>query len=168
MSGIKGRFPMPICKDCVRRKCCCRQAGLFPAELGEWSFMNIHKSGRLRIFIAAVSFCIFFAGCREGESISVSESSVLSAEAETDAGESRDSSPVSHPLSVPGMRERNYSAVDLTLLNVLPAEEGLYAREFSYVSDGYKVYGLIERPKGSPPEGGWPVILLAHGHIPPE
>jgi dipeptidyl aminopeptidase/acylaminoacyl peptidase len=75
-------------------------------------------------------------------------------------------SPPPHPLSIEGLREREYSAEPLTLLDAVPAAEGLEAREFSYESEGNTLYGLIEQPSGTPPADGWPVILLAHGYIP--
>jgi dipeptidyl aminopeptidase/acylaminoacyl peptidase len=31
-----------------------------------------------------------------------------------------------------------------------------------------KIYGLLTIPTGTPPEGGWPVIIFNHGYIPPE
>ena len=73
-----------------------------------------------------------------------------------------------HPLSIPGLRSRAFEAEDFTLLDPIPAEAGLSAREFSYRSGGLLVYGLIEQPAGPAPDGGWPVIVLAHGYIPPE
>jgi len=77
-------------------------------------------------------------------------------------------SPPPHPLSIEGLREREYSAEPLTLLDTIPASDGLEAREFSYKSEGHIVYGLIEQPSETPPADGWPVILLAHGYIPVE
>lgn len=73
-----------------------------------------------------------------------------------------------HPLSIPGLREKVFEAVDFTLLEPVSASEGLSAREFSYRSEGLLNYGLIEQPEGESPENGWPVIVLAHGFIPPE
>ncbi len=73
-----------------------------------------------------------------------------------------------HPLSIPALRQRSYGMEDFQLLNTVPAAEGLYAREFSYISDGNRNYGLIEGPEGDAPEYGRPVILLAHGHINPD
>lgn len=71
-------------------------------------------------------------------------------------------------LSIPGLRSRSFQAEGFKLLDTVTANKGLYAQEFSFRSEGYLVYGLIERPVGEPPEAGWPVIVLAHGHIPPK
>lgn len=37
----------------------------------------------------------------------------------------------------------------------------------SYDSDGNTIYSLYTIPKGTPPGGGWPAIILVHGYIPP-
>lgn len=72
------------------------------------------------------------------------------------------------PLSIEGLRERVFPKLEIELLNTVTADEGLEAREFSYNSDGYTIYGLLEKPAGAPPPSGWPVIIVAHGYIPPE
>ena len=73
-----------------------------------------------------------------------------------------------HPKSIPALRKRIWEAGQLQILEEIPAKPGLYAVEFSYISDGNLNYGLIERPAGTVPKGGWPVLVLAHGHIPPK
>jgi len=37
----------------------------------------------------------------------------------------------------------------------------------SYLSEGYKVYGLLTVPIGERPNGGYPAIIFNHGYIPP-
>jgi len=71
-------------------------------------------------------------------------------------------------MSIEGLRKRRFSAENFTLLEAVSAEEGLKAREFTYRSDGLLNYGLIEEPDEPAPPEGWPVIVLAHGHIPPD
>ena len=117
-----------------------------------------------QLLLVAALIGFFAPGCSDAETSSLSEP-----ESRED-GISQEEAPVPeyHPLSVPGLRSRAFSAGELTLLDEIPAQEGLYAREFSYVSEGFRSYGLIERPAGEPPEGGWPVIILAHGYIPPD
>ena len=118
---------------------------------------------KLQYLSAVVAFISFFAvGCREADSSQSPEPEAVGNEVV------QEEVPAFHPLSVPGLRTRDYAAVDLTLLDEVPAQEGLYAREFSYVSEGFRNYGLIERPAGESPEGGWPVIILAHGYIQPD
>lgn len=81
---------------------------------------------------------------------------------------SRESVPLPHPMSIEGLRSREFSAGSISLLNQIEASEGLEAWEFSYESEGLEVFGLIEKPAGDAPDGGWPVIILAHGYIPPD
>ncbi len=38
----------------------------------------------------------------------------------------------------------------------------------SYYSDGFKLYTLLNIPKTAMPKNGYPVIVVNHGHIPPE
>lgn len=73
-----------------------------------------------------------------------------------------------HPMSIEGLRSREFSAGTLRLLNQVDARDGLEAWEFTYDSDGLENFGLIEKPAGQAPENGWPVIILAHGYIPPD
>lgn len=37
----------------------------------------------------------------------------------------------------------------------------------SYQSEGTKQYALMNIPKNTKPENGWPVVVVNHGHIPP-
>ncbi len=37
----------------------------------------------------------------------------------------------------------------------------------SYDSDGLKINGLLTKPTGEVPAGGWPAIVFVHGYIPP-
>lgn len=73
-----------------------------------------------------------------------------------------------HPKSIEALRNRTYSAGTITLLDIIPTQAGLAAQEFRYESDGFTIYGIIDKPAGKAPPGGWPVIVLAHGYIPPE
>ena len=72
-----------------------------------------------------------------------------------------------HPKSILGLRNRSYSAGSFQILEAVSAIKGLQAWRFRYKSEGLTNYGLIEQPAGKPPVQGWPVIVLAHGYIPP-
>lgn len=72
------------------------------------------------------------------------------------------------PLSIEGLRSRVLPELEIELLNAIASVEGLDAWEFTYNSDGHTIYGLLEKPAGTPPPNGWPVIIIAHGYIPPE
>jgi len=71
------------------------------------------------------------------------------------------------PLSIAALR-RYASAVknefepeyDREPLDALPR------RVVSFRADGLKQYALVTTPPGPPPAGGWPVLLVNHGHHP--
>lgn len=49
----------------------------------------------------------------------------------------------------------------------LGALSGYKARVVSYSSDGTTLFALVHEPAGTRPERGWPVIVVAHGFVPP-
>ena len=65
------------------------------------------------------------------------------------------------------MRAKVYPGSDLAIESTLPAGPGYSRYVVSYLSDGLKLFGLLTVPIGDKPAGGWPVILLNHGYIPP-
>lgn len=70
-------------------------------------------------------------------------------------------------LTIPYLRQREYQS-SLTL-NYQVAETESYTSFFAtYDSDGLAINGLLTRPKGDPPLGGWPAIVFIHGYIPPQ
>lgn len=79
--------------------------------------------------------------------------------------------PVSTPvpfyeLTIPYLRERDYSSVLGTLEKI--SENADYISYLtSYTSDGLKINGLLVKPQGEIPAGGWPAIIFIHGYIPP-
>lgn len=72
-----------------------------------------------------------------------------------------------NPLSIEGLRKRVYPEREIELQNAITTDEGLETWKFSYDSDGYTIYGLLEKPASEAPLKGWPVIIVAHGYIPP-
>ena len=120
---------------------------------------------RMYSYIARGLLCILLlGGCsrqKEGEQTNLQASEELEV-AENEASEEF------NPLSIEGLRKRVYPALEIELKNTITAEEGLESWEFSYDSDGYTIYGLLEKPVGTPPPKGWPVIIVAHGYIPPD
>jgi len=75
---------------------------------------------------------------------------------------------VKDPLQISYLRQRDYSGSDLKIEENL-ANGSNYKRYIaSYVSDGFKIYGLLTVPNGDVPKGGWPAIVFNHGYITPE
>lgn len=71
------------------------------------------------------------------------------------------------PLSIQGMREKEYPGSDLQIEETLAPGSNYQRYIASYLSEGLKINGYLTVPTGTPPEGGWPVIIFNHGFIPP-
>lgn len=75
--------------------------------------------------------------------------------------------PTLHPMTILAMRQTPYPGSEIVIENTLTAAYN-YNRYYAYyLSEGYKIYGLLTVPTGDPPEGGWPSIVFNHGYIPP-
>jgi uncharacterized protein len=69
-----------------------------------------------------------------------------------------------HPLSIDSLRRRQFPPQNLTI----EREVSTNSQVVSYLSDNFKLNALMITPAGTPPEGGWPIVIVNHGHIPPE
>ncbi len=76
-------------------------------------------------------------------------------------------SPDSSPLAITVMRAKAFPGSDIVIESTLSAGPDYNRYIVSYQSDGLKLFGLLTIPTGAKPAGGWPVILLNHGYIPP-
>ena len=81
-----------------------------------------------------------------------------------------DPSPTSFPfrkLTIPYLREREYKSNlgEMQKIGETGSYESFVA---SFDSDGLKEYGLLTKPKGEIPAGGWPAVVFVHGYIPPK
>lgn len=69
-------------------------------------------------------------------------------------------------LTIPYLRQQKFSSqlAELKSYN----KSGNYSSFLtSYQSDNLKINGLITKPNGEMPAGGWPAIVFVHGYIPP-
>jgi dipeptidyl aminopeptidase/acylaminoacyl peptidase len=73
-----------------------------------------------------------------------------------------------HPLMIEAIRSRGYTASPIVLERDVGASAGFSSQVVSYKSDGFKVNALMTIPAGPAPAAGWPVIIVAHGYIPPQ
>ena len=71
------------------------------------------------------------------------------------------------PLSIAAIRVKKYPGSDLHVEQVLSSGQNYHRYVVSYLSDRLKIYGLLTVPFGEKPSGGWPVIVINHGYIPP-
>lgn len=68
-----------------------------------------------------------------------------------------------HPFSIQSLASRPFPDQTLTIESKVSAN----TQVVSYLSDNLKQYALMITPAGTPPVGGWPVVIVNHGHIPP-
>jgi uncharacterized protein len=70
-----------------------------------------------------------------------------------------------HPISLPGLMEKNFSGSDLTL-GKIESENASYTRyQVTYQSGEFNISGIMNIPKG---EGPFPALVLGHGYIDPK
>jgi dipeptidyl aminopeptidase/acylaminoacyl peptidase len=70
-----------------------------------------------------------------------------------------------HPDSILAMSEKKYHGSDLKLGKILEDNEIYTRHSVSYKSEGLKISGIMNIPKGS---GPFPVLILNHGYIDPK
>ncbi len=70
-------------------------------------------------------------------------------------------------LTIPYLRNKEYNS-QLGELEELSSNSNYTSYLTSYSSDDLKVNGLLTRPQGEPPDGGWPGVVFVHGYIPPD
>lgn len=73
-----------------------------------------------------------------------------------------------HPLQINQLQKKNYPGGNLKIEQRLdnPTTSDVFI--VSYPSEGLKIYGLVAIPAGSPPAGGWPLIVFNRGFVPKE
>ncbi|MGE5074000.1 MAG: alpha/beta hydrolase family protein [Anaerolineae bacterium] len=134
--------------------------------------MKNHLQPYLSLFLAAASLA-WLVGCDRSKPTAESSGPfpTLSASTATPtvepAATPQESTSASSPLAIELMRAKQYPGSPLTVENTLSGGAGYSRYIASYESDGLKLYGLLTVPTGVKPQGGWPVLLLNHGYIPP-
>src|SRR3990172_4173342 len=71
-----------------------------------------------------------------------------------------------NPYTIEGMKARTYDS-EISRENRVRETASFTSFKISFESDGLKQYALMNLPKGTPPEGGWPVVVVNHGYIEP-
>ena len=72
------------------------------------------------------------------------------------------------PLYIESLRAREYPASEIIIEETLEAGSNYKRLIASYLSDGYKIYGLLTIPDDPKPKDGFPTILFLHGYIAPD
>ncbi len=72
-----------------------------------------------------------------------------------------------HQYTIEALRNREYDGGELVIERGLGDQGSFKTYLVSYMSDGFKLYALMNVPDMAKPEGGFPVIILNHGYIEP-
>ncbi|OGE16893.1 hypothetical protein A2858_03130 [Candidatus Daviesbacteria bacterium RIFCSPHIGHO2_01_FULL_36_37] len=70
-------------------------------------------------------------------------------------------------LTIPFLRNKEFKS-SLGELKLVSSNGNYTSYLTSYTSDGLKINGLLTKPSGEMPSGGWPAIVFVHGYIPPK
>lgn len=73
----------------------------------------------------------------------------------------------SNPLSISALSRRSYDSQIVVEKSVRQTAK-FTSQKISYLSDNLKLYALMNTPLGTPPDSGWPVVIVNHGHIEPK
>jgi len=72
-----------------------------------------------------------------------------------------------HPfarITIAGLRERNFGQGEFKVEQTLQVTDAFTRTLVSFTSEGLKIYGFMNTPKG---KGPFPVVLVLHGHVDP-
>jgi dipeptidyl aminopeptidase/acylaminoacyl peptidase len=72
------------------------------------------------------------------------------------------------PLAIASLRAREYPASELVIEQTLEPGANYQRHIASYLSDGFRIYGLLTVPDEAGGENGHAAILFLHGYIPPD
>lgn len=78
-------------------------------------------------------------------------------------------SPIPFPfaqMTIPHLRSRDYKS-EIVDTKQTSSSSNYITYFAAYDSDGFRVNGMLTRPVGEMPEGGWPAVVFIHGYIPP-
>ncbi len=69
-------------------------------------------------------------------------------------------------ITIPYLKSREYNST-LGALEEISQNNNYITYLTSFDSDGFRVNGILTKPIGEMPGGGWPAIVFVHGYIPP-
>lgn len=72
------------------------------------------------------------------------------------------------PLSIPALQHRDYPGGEIEIENKVFLSTNYLSFIISYLSDGLKLYALMNVPAKAKPEGGFPILIINHGYINPK
>ena len=72
------------------------------------------------------------------------------------------------PWSITSLQNRDYTESQITVERKISSTKIFSSYIVSYLSDGLKLYSLMNIPSSKMPNGGYPVIVISHGFIEPK
>lgn len=72
-----------------------------------------------------------------------------------------------NPFFIDSLRARKPTGEEFKVEGTVRQTAKFTSYKVSYKSDGLKQYALMNKPVGESPAGGWPVVVVNHGHIEP-
>src|SRR3989344_414854 len=113
------------------------------------------------VFLIAIGVIIFFV-FRETQQLEILETKMRPPDPEVYSA----ASPFPfQELTIPYLRAKDYES-SLSDLEQISSNSEYTSYLTSYVSDGFRINGLLTKPSGEAPEGGFPAIIFVHGYIP--
>ena len=83
----------------------------------------------------------------------------------SNVNEARDPKEEIHPVSIPAIMQKEFDGRDFILGQILD-DNSFYTRYYiTYKSGELTISGIMNVPKGEAPVGGFPLLILNHGHI---
>lgn len=67
------------------------------------------------------------------------------------------------PFTIEGLRARSYGEGEIEIVRTLEETPSFTRSLFAYQSDGLRITGMLNRPRG---DGPFPVVILNHGYYP--
>lgn len=115
------------------------------------------------IIIAAAVAVIVFKNKGTAPTATVSKNEVLAdpVTANTEVSSAQEADPV----SLQALMQKQYDGRDLALGKILDNNSSYTRYYITYKSGQLTISGIMNVPKGNPPAGGFPVLVLNHGHI---
>jgi dipeptidyl aminopeptidase/acylaminoacyl peptidase len=116
---------------------------------------------RLFVFLL-LGMGVLFAGCNSHTPVVAMPEVSKPVEAVDTEGGSTISEAEPHPISLPALFTKELVGKDFTLGRVLDSNDAYTRYYITYTSNGLKISGIMNVPKGT---GPFPLLILNHGHI---
>ena len=119
------------------------------------------------LFFVVVGGMGYYILTPKSESAKKIQQKIISLTKSESAGEYTTPTPMPfRDMTIPYLRELTYKS-ELSELETAFDGSNYTAYTTSYTSDDFKINGLLTRPNGEAPSGGWPAVVFVHGYIPP-